>query len=248
MCRSGTTSSRGEIRRSRTRRIFIDPTELVGFLHSGGCVDASDHADRYVSGSVRLCRPQRNYRPRARRRDRSRAAGRVRITRHRRVRHGSWAQLRSCRGEILLRAAAAGGSSAAGVPIMAYAEHAKGSIFYTCSTTSLRQPTTKSGCCNYSWSSSSARFRAGRCGRVESRWVSSCGDVRSASRIACSWRRSTDQSLPWWMAFRSSPRSHGDREIAATRPSQSMMVGKICRSNVQLANQSRAPTLVIDCT
>ncbi|MHA7666793.1 hypothetical protein [Mycolicibacterium sp. HS_4_1] len=112
----------------------IDPTDLVGFVQSGGCVYASDHADRYISAAFPDLFDFAGH---------GGTTGQVRadvidpelrdvLGSHVTVEFdmGSWAQLRSCRGEVLLRAA--GGSNAAGMPIMAYAEHGKGSIFYTC--------------------------------------------------------------------------------------------------------------------
>lgn len=112
----------------------IESAELAEFVRSGGCVYASDHADTVIANAFPGLFEFTGH---------SGASGQVvtevldpelRDVLGRNVTiefdMGSWAQLRSCQGEVLLRAVTTG--PAAAMPIMAYAEHGKGSIFYTC--------------------------------------------------------------------------------------------------------------------
>jgi hypothetical protein len=112
----------------------IDPGALAEFVHSGGCVYASDHADTLVaqafpgvfdfgghSGSrgqvaADVIDPEL----------RGVLGNRIEIE----FDMGAWAVLQGGRAEALLISAK--GSQQAGLPIMAYAEYGEGSIFYTC--------------------------------------------------------------------------------------------------------------------
>ena len=112
----------------------IDPGALAEFVHRGGCVYASDHADVLVakafsgvfdfgghsgsSGHVTadVVDPEL----------RDVLGPRIDVE----FDMGAWAVLRGGRAEALLTSAT--GSQQAGNPIMAYAEYGEGSVFYTC--------------------------------------------------------------------------------------------------------------------
>lgn len=112
----------------------VDPGELAEFVTNGGCLYASDHADGLLarafpgvfdfgghigsSGEVTaevLDLELRDV-----------LGSSVAVV----FDMGAWAVLRGGRVEPLLEAAS--GSQHAGLPIMAYAEHGSGSIFFTC--------------------------------------------------------------------------------------------------------------------
>lgn len=112
----------------------VDPRALAEFVHNGGCVYASDHADTLIAqafpgvfdfgghsggrGQVAadVIDPEL----------RDVLGSRIEIE----FDMGAWAVLRGGKAESLLTSAK--GSQQAGLPIMAYAEHGEGSIFYTC--------------------------------------------------------------------------------------------------------------------
>ena len=112
----------------------IDPRALAEFVHSGGCLYASDHADTLVaqafpglfdfgghfgsSGRVAadVVDPEL----------RDVLGARIEVE----FDMAAWAVLRSGKAEALLMSA--NGNQQAGSPIMAYAEYGAGSVFYTC--------------------------------------------------------------------------------------------------------------------
>lgn len=113
---------------------LIPSADLIEFVRSGGCVYASDHADTFIQAAFPTLFDFAGH---------TGASGQIRtevldpelrelLGQYMTIEFdmGSWAQLRSCEGEILLRTVA--GNSATGMPIMAYTEFGKGSIFYTC--------------------------------------------------------------------------------------------------------------------
>lgn len=106
---------------------YIDPDALANFVNAGGCVYASDHIDDVIDqafpGAFRFV-------------GRTGSAGHLAVDivdpevreilgDHMIIEFdmGSWARLRECRGEVLL--------AHADLPIMAYVEQGKGSVFYT---------------------------------------------------------------------------------------------------------------------
>lgn len=112
----------------------VEPTALAEFVHAGGCVYASDHVDSLIGqafpgifdfgghvgnrGQVTVDVVDSELK--------NVLGARIEIE----FDMGAWAVLRGGRADPLLLSAK--GSQQAGLPIMAYAEHGDGSIFYTC--------------------------------------------------------------------------------------------------------------------
>lgn len=112
----------------------IETERLSEFVRDGGCVYASDHADTVIASAFPGLFDFAGHRgaPGPIQSDvldpelREVLGSSMTIT----FDMSAWAQLRECRGETLLQASKS--SRVGSMPLMAYAEHGKGSVFFTC--------------------------------------------------------------------------------------------------------------------